>query len=82
VQDGAEAVVDGGVEDFPIEQVRDHEFGALGHSLPMPAVEVVDDHDLVPGLEEMSRDDRADVPGASRDEELHRGRWKTGRMRA
>ena len=38
----------------------------------MPLAEVIEHHDIVPGVEQLFHADRADVAGTSGDENLHR----------
>jgi hypothetical protein len=59
------------IDRLAIEQIGDHELGPIGNRFAVAALEVVKNDDLVPGLEQLARDDGADVAGAARNEQLH-----------
>jgi len=54
-----------------IAQVSHDQLRLGRHRLPVSALEVVKDHDLMAVLDQQARHDRADVSGAAGDEKLH-----------
>lgn len=70
--------VEGRVEDVPdaLGDIAFDEGRALGDTLTIAGLQVVEDHHLVTALDEDGGADPADVSGAAGDEELH-GRSST-----
>ena len=54
-----------------VPQVGPHETGLGSHRGAMSSLEAVQHHDIVAGSEQLARDDRADVSGATGDQQLH-----------
>ena len=55
-----------------IPHVGSNEDGLRRHGVAMPRREIVDDDDVMPRVDEHVDHVRADVPGATRDQDVHR----------
>jgi hypothetical protein len=74
VQHAVVAVLERDPRRLGVEQVDLLEGGALRHGRAMTAVERVEHGDVVPALDQLPGDDRADVAGSAGDEKAHGAR--------
>ena len=73
VQDAVKSLGDRVLDRPGVAQIALDETGLGGDGGAVAALEAVEDHHLVTRRQQLAGDDRADVAGASGDEQLHRG---------
>jgi len=73
VNDGVEPFGQRSSGRLPVAKVDLDQPGAGRYRVPEAGREIVEDRDLVAGVEQMRGGDAADIAGAAGDEDLHRG---------
>ena len=59
-------------ETIAISKIRFYEIGSSGHCVPMTFGEIVDHRDVMTSIDQLVRNDAADVPSSTGDEYSHR----------